>query len=79
MPPSPRARVPSIDAELAAWVNGEADHRVCHPRVLIEAGLRLLRDACERAPERVDLPCPPRGAVRHLGALRGVPGDGTAK
>lgn len=61
--PKLRAPSPTLDPELVAWVKAEADRRVCHPRVVIEAGIRLLREALDTAPDLVDLPRPPRSSA----------------
>jgi hypothetical protein len=57
----PRSRVPDLDAELVLWIHGEADRRVCHPRVILEGAVRLLREAIDAAPDLVDLPSGPIG------------------
>jgi hypothetical protein len=49
-----------IQPELLAWLDEESDRRVVGRRLLIETGIRLLRDALRVAPDLVDLPPPPR-------------------
>lgn len=69
-PPTPLRRSVTIrlDAELVDWLEAEAERRLVGRRLLVDAGLRLLREAIVRAPDLVDLPPPPHPPRRPPGS-----------
>lgn len=60
--PEARARANcTVRADLAAWLDDEADRRVVARRILLDKAVELLRTGIESGHEDLlDLPAPPR-------------------